>query len=175
MDTLILPERTLIVPIAVPGSGKTTLLNRIEQATGLPGFRHGPDDVRRTLFGNVSYQGNGGLVHAAAQAMLKARLAEGIPAAYDATNVTAKTRRVILDIAQDFEYHTVALILEIPISIAHARNQDRTAGRVPDYVIDRMYKQMHSGGAVFGFDEIIHCDERTTEINVEWRLHEENG
>jgi protein phosphatase len=163
---MVIPTKSLILPVAIPGSGKTTLLKQIH----LPGFRWGPDDVRRACFGDVSIQGHGDLVHRAAQAMLRCRLADGLSSAYDATNVTPNTRKVIVDIAREYGYYVVAFVSDVSKELALARNSDREVGRVPEHVIERMWKQKESSikdiaGEV---DRVYRFDHTTMRLRIEW-------
>jgi predicted kinase len=161
-----IPTKTLVLPVAVPGSGKSTLLRQIH----IPGFRHGPDDVRATMFGDVSIQGNGRLVHEAAQAALRCRLAEGLPSAYDATNVLQSSRKAIVAIAQEYGYFVAALVSEVPKEVAHRRNQLRGPGVVPDHVIDRMWQQKESAISqiYIEVDKVYHFHEDTARFDIEW-------
>ena len=162
--------KTLIVPVAVPGSGKTTLLKQVEVNSKLPGFRHGPDDVRRTMYGAVEEQGHGGKVHDAARACLECRLAVGLPAAYDATNVTPSARKLITDLGRRYGYHTLGLISNVPPTVAHARNRLRVTGRVPDHVIDRMAKQAQSAPVTLeeDFDSLVWFHEGDHTLDITW-------
>src|SRR3954447_20284214 len=107
---LVLPRRAAVVPIGAPGAGKTTVLSAMADQLGEPGFRHGPDDVRRLAFGTVAYQGAGDLVHRAAQAIFAARLSSGRAAAYDATNTLRKERRELLELVRPYRVTPVALV-----------------------------------------------------------------
>ena len=97
-------------PVGLPGSGKSTLLGQVLPHSG---FRHGADDVRRTMFGDVSTQGNPAIVHEAARHMLLVRMTEGLPSAYDATNLTVRERQNLLVMADQNDYYTVALIGQV--------------------------------------------------------------
>ena len=159
--------KTLIVPVAVPGSGKSTLLGQVLPHSG---FRHGPDDVRRALYGSVEEQGHGGKVHDAARACLECRLAVGLPAAYDATNVTPSARKLITDLGRKYGYHTLALISTVDPAIAHLRNDLRVEGRVPDHVIDRMAKQVQSAPVTLDedFDSLAWFGPRDHTLIIDW-------
>jgi predicted kinase len=160
---LQLPRKTLIMPIGPPGCGKTTLLSRFN--TEWPGFLHGADDVRRTMFGDVFIVGNPSIVHSAARGMLECRLSEGLPAAYDSTSVMIKTRFPLLVLAAEYEYHKVALVSAVPIEIVKARNLERTQP-VPEYVIDRMVGQYEAPHNDEGFDEVVYFDISTDPFDV---------
>lgn len=160
---LTLPTKTLIVPVGLPGSGKTSLL----KWTGLPGFRHGADDVRERMFGDVSIQGLPSLVHAAARSMLEVRLYSGLPAAYDATNLTVRDRNSLFALAEKYGYYTVALISQVSVEVAKKRNRERVSP-VPEFVIDRMVKKLEVPKSSEGFDKLVYFDHSTTELEVEW-------
>jgi predicted kinase len=156
--------KTLIVPVAVPGSGKSTLLGQVLPHSG---FRHGPDDVRRALYGSVEEQGHGGKVHDAARACLECRLAVGLPAAYDATNLTKRERLNLLVMADQNDYYTVALIGQVSKEVAKERNAQRTSP-VPEFVIDRMVKKLEVPTTAEGFDRLVYFDQSTGVLEVEW-------
>jgi len=164
---LQLPKRSLIIPVAVPGSGKSTLLGQVLPHSG---FRHGPDDIRRAMYGSVEEQGNGQKVHEAARAALECRLAVGLPAAYDATNVTPSARKLITDLGRKYSYHNLAMISNVSPEVAHARNQLRVTGRVPDHVIDRMAKQAQSAPVTLkeDFDSLTWFEEGTDTLIIDW-------
>jgi len=168
-----LPTKSLVIPVGLPGSGKSTLLRGIEERYGLAGFRYGADDVRKTMFGDVSTQGNPALVHGAARAMLEVRMAEGLPSTYDATNLTLKARRPLIELCGKYEYTAVLLMARISYDTAQSRNRGREEGRVPGHVLDRMNRQLNDGewkkacqqgrsGIPYFFDE------DTTDIEVDW-------
>jgi predicted kinase len=159
--------KTLIVPVAVPGSGKSTLLGQVLPHSG---FRHGPDDVRRALYGSVEEQGHGGKVHDAARACLECRLAVGLPAAYDATNVTPSARKLITDLGRRYGYRTLGLVSNVPTSVALARNSLRVVGRVPEHVINRMAKQVQSAPVTLDedFDSLAWFGPRDHTLIIDW-------
>ncbi len=160
---LTYPKKTLIVPVGVPGSGKSTLLAHAN--VDYPGFRHGADDVRRTMFGDVSVQGSPMIVHDAARTMLEVRLAEGLPAAYDATNISPRDRFKLLVLANEYGYFKVALVSEVPVEVAKLRNELRRQP-VPEFVIDRMAKKLVLPTHDEGFDDIVHFDQFTDPYDV---------
>jgi predicted kinase len=161
---LTLPTKTLIVPVGLPGSGKSTLLGQVLPHSG---FRHGADDVRRTMFGDVSTQGNPMLVHLAARHMLLVRMTEGLPCSYDATNLTVRDRGDLLVMADQNDYYTVALIGQVSKEVAKERNAQRTAP-VPEFVIDRMAKKLDAPKPSEGFDRLVYFDQSTGVLEVEW-------
>jgi predicted kinase len=161
---LTLPTKTLIVPVGLPGSGKSTLLGQVLPHSG---FRHGADDVRRTMFGDVSTQGNPMLVHLAARHMLLVRMTEGLPCSYDATNLTVRDRADLLVMAEQNGYYTVALIGQVSKEVAKLRNAQRTSP-VPEFVIDRMAKKLDAPKPSEGFDRLVYFDQSTTGLTIEW-------
>jgi len=164
MDTLRLkfPKKTLIVPVGLPGSGKSTLLSQVLPHTG---FCHGADDVRRTMFGDVSTQGNPWIVHEAARHMLRVRLVEGLPSAYDATNLTVRERQNLLVMADQNDYYVVALVGDVPIEVVKLRNEIRQ-DKVPEFVIDRMVKKREEPTVKEGFDEVVRFDQFTKNLRI---------
>ena len=158
-----LPKKTLIVPIGIPGSGKSTLLNRV--SVDWPGFRFGADDIRELVFGDVSTQGNPGLVHEAARAALKIRLATELPACYDATNINRKSRAPLFGLAKAYGYDVVALVSTVPYDVAEERNKNRTVGKVPEFVLDRMIANFEAASLEEGFKSIRYFGTDTSELD----------
>ena len=139
----MLPRRAAVVPIGAPGAGKTTVLTAMAQALGEPGFRHGPDDVRRVAFGTVAYQGAGHLVHQAAQAIFAARLSSGRAAAYDATNTLRKERGELLELVRPYRVAPVALVLRVDDDELLRRNRSRPPEAVvPDDLVVKFNKRV---------------------------------
>lgn len=171
--TLYLPPKHLLVPVAIPGSGKTTLLETAAASMGDPSWRFGADDVRRLAFGNVSIQGNPGLVHSAARSFVSVRLAAGLGAAYDSTSVGGSDRQALLALAAQFDTPVYALLSQVPFEVARVRNVGRPegAGQVPEFVMDKMVGRARgvtaAGLLAEGFREVFCFDEHTTEILVE--------
>lgn len=173
---MALTRNALVIPVAVPGSGKTTLLQAAAASIGDPGWRFGPDDVRRLCFSSVSVQRRPEHVHRATRAIVSVRLSVGIGAAYDATSVGVRDRAVLLELARDFGIPAVALLSKVPFEVARARNAARPErdGRVPDFVMDRMEARVRSvteeSLRAEGFAPVYVFDEHTSSISLQ--LHE---
>lgn len=143
----------LYVAVGIPGSGKTT--NGICNAWHIC-----PDNIRESLYGDASIQGDGKQVFSIAYNSAQRLLADGKDVYFDATNTTEFARKGLLKRLSPYASKCVALYFNIPIDVCKRRNAHRSRV-VPEHVIDRMYNQLVSNPPRLeeGFDEIIEVTE----------------
>ena len=121
MSVLELPELSLVVLIGTSGSGKSTFAAR----------HFGPFEVISSDFcrGLVSGDPNDQSATAAAFEVLDfiagKRLEAGLLTVIDATNVQRDARRQLIDLAKAYDVLPVAIVLDVPESVAAARNRER--------------------------------------------------
>ena len=163
----------LIITVGVPGSGKSTLAARIAdgqadnpgdaeavRATGQPFVIVSPDDIRKELTGDVTDQSRNGDVFKAAHQRALEHLRAGRTVVFDATNVTPRSRRPLLDTAALATARPVAWRVALPHAESLARNAARSRV-VPGFVMARM---------VDNFDQHCAVTQLEAEGFVVWTL-----
>lgn len=150
----------IIVLVGLPGSGKSTHASKLlekENANGNEARIFSSDAIREELYGDESILGNANEVFQ----LLEERLISYIEtnpnatAIYDATNLTVKTRKGLLNRLKKvrtvcyFECHFVACRLSVCKSRQFTRDR-----KVPEEVIDRMVRQFQAPYYNEGWDAI---------------------
>ena len=85
-----------IMLIGLPGSGKSTYANTLTSSIRVTKYVSS-DNIREELYGDASIQGNPQTVFKHMHDRTKQYLSEGFDVVYDATNVTRKSRRGIIN------------------------------------------------------------------------------
>lgn len=140
-------ELKLIILVGISGSGKSTWLKSID-LTGCVIIS--PDDIRRELTGSISNQTMNGQVFAIAFSRIVENLEKGNSVIFDATNVTSKSRKTLMNYITEFSDvmpTAYAKIFDANPEISKERvRKDIENGvdrsNVPDYAIDRQYSQL---------------------------------
>jgi predicted kinase len=131
--------------IGIPGSGKSTYLTKIPRNNVSIVC---PDDIRRKRTGSVSKQYDNEKVWEEARNKIKESISQGYYTILDATNVNTKARRDMLSmIRSEFPgIDTYARIFDADPEVSKQRIKNDLENKVdrsevPDFVVDRMYKQ----------------------------------
>jgi predicted kinase len=146
--------KRLILFIGIPGSGKSSLAFRLQQ--------HGcrivsTDQIRASLFGDASIQGDWRLIWREVNQQLAALHPITV---YDATNAKRAARRAVIQLARQVGYdQIIGLWLNPPLALCLAHNQQRSR-QVPEAVIRRMHQQLRTAPPKLGegLDWLIHYD-----------------
>lgn len=108
------------------------------------------DAIREELYGCEATQGNPIAVFSIAHARIAHYLALGYNVIFDATNLTVKNRAKALS---HNAYH-IAVYFDVPVEVCKKRNSLRSRV-VPEYVYDKMTKQLCKPTKFEGFDEVL--------------------
>lgn len=155
-----------IMLIGLPGSGKSSLGNDLAQKYNAEICSS--DEMRRELFGDAGDQSNPALVFQELHKKVRSALAQGKSVIYDATNITAKDRRSIMNLVRPFNAETEAVVLATPLAVCYQRNGDRERV-VPDEAIRNMYHRFQMPYYTEGFDKIsFHYSEKAWENRNGW-------
>ena len=148
--------RNFTMLIGLPASGKSTYAESLVE-------KHykicSSDNVRKQLFGDESIQGDSSEVFKVLHEQVIAAFEAGYNVVYDATNVTIKNRKSILDKIKvlnnnGFAINTTAVVFAIPIEECIYRNNLRERV-VPQEVIYNMRAKFQLPLRNEGFDEIL--------------------
>ena len=121
----------LIVLVGLPGCGKSSYAELYTEARkDQKWVIHSSDAMRKELFGDENDQSDNNRVFQALHKRVREDLKNGINVIYDATNVTRKSRRAVLNLAGKddlVECH----IVWAPVNVCVERDskRDRTVGK----------------------------------------------
>ena len=76
---------------------------------------------------------------------MRTRLRRGLLTVVDATNVQPKARAALVQLAKDHDVLSVAIVLDVPESLAKERNAARTDRDLPDHVVPRQRRELRRG------------------------------
>ena len=122
-----IPDPALVVLVGAAGSGKTTFAARHFAADEVLSS----DAMREAISGDAADQRATRPAFAALHRVLARRLLAGRLTVVDATNVTPAARRALLRRAAAAGVPAVAIVLDLPPSLVHARNTARPGRTVP--------------------------------------------
>ena len=144
-----------IIMVGITGSGKTTfvkhdLLNQYPNAWVVSS-----DSIREELYGDESIQQDHEKVFQEAYRRVKKFLSEGKDVIFDATNLSRKARRNVLNQCRvrgvDVQKECYVILAPPDEAIANQRCRDR---QVPDYVVYRQMTMFFMPELHEGFDKI---------------------
>ena len=159
--------------IGLPGSGKSHYANEyIKTHSGTVVISS--DDIRQELWGDANDQQNPSQVFDEMFIRTVSTMKKGINVIYDATNLTAKTRKATLTrLHQALNQDFVAVADVIVCSLSECkRRQNGRDRKVPDEVIDRMVRQFQTPWYNEGWDTInvISCGKQQNIDREHWRM-----
>ena len=94
---------------------------------------------------------------------------------YDATNLSRKLRRDILDTVRGLGAERIAVLILAPIEECKRRNRGRKGRtRVPDYVIDKMIRDFNIPTTYYEFDRIMTVQSGIGDDRVDLDFDQEN-
>lgn len=152
-------EPIFVMLVGLPGSGKSFYADRIECNDRKP-IVHSSDKLREELFGDVNEQSKNDVLFKELHKRIKDDLKAGRDVVYDATNIDKKKRIAFLNELKNVSCFTTCLFIATPYDVCLKRNQSRER-KVPEFVIERMYKQFCPPHKHEGFDYVtkIDCDD----------------
>lgn len=133
MRTIEIPDQALVVLIGAAGAGKSTFANR----------HFAPDEIlssdafRASIAGDAADQRATGAAFRRLHEALTRRLAIDRLTVVDATNLTTDARRALLARAAAAHRPAIAIVIDPPPGVIHARNAMRPDRTVPADVVDR--------------------------------------
>lgn len=157
--------------VGLPGSGKTSSYKNIDisnWAYDRPVVIISSDKVREELYGDSSVQVDPNRVFTLMRDRTLVALNADINVIYDATNISMKKRKNLLDYLKSKVDNSNEIIYKCsvfitPIDLCKKHNSERSR-RVPEEVIDRMYLNFQVPLYQEGWDDI--CLVESTDWNV---------
>jgi len=130
---LALPEPCLVVLIGAAGSGKSTLAARLFAKDQVLSS----DAYRAIVSGDETNQKASKAAFAILHRELDRRMAAHLTTVVDATNVTSYARRALTRRAERHGIPAIAIVLDLPPDVIHARNAARAGRIVPPQAVDQ--------------------------------------
>jgi protein phosphatase len=149
-----MPEGALVVLVGPSGSGKTTFAHKHFASTQVLSS----DACRALVADDEANQAATVAAFTVLHCILEQRLRAGRLTVIDATNVQARARRPLLEVAERYHRPKVAILFDLPASICKERNRQRQDRIVGDFVVDRQRAQAPVSADVLrkeGFDPVI--------------------
>lgn len=134
-------------------SGKSTIAQ--ELAKQFNAIIVSTDAIREELWGNESIQRRSDIIFQTAYSRIKSALLDGYSVIFDATNLTVRDRRKVLNEVKNC--HTgfnIAYFIKLPLNTCLERNQMRER-HVPDEVIKRQFYKFEIPSLNEGWDKIM--------------------
>lgn len=129
---------TMTMLVGLPASGKSTYAKQLAEKTNAIVF--GSDALREEMFGDVNDQSHNGELFNELHRRIKKCLKSGNNAIYDATNISSKRRAAFLSELKHIDCKKSCVIIATPYEQCLKNNKNRDK-RVPEWVIERMYKK----------------------------------
>ena len=159
--------REFYLMVGLAGSGKSTIAKEIEYAIHMSSPKYdeygradkvvliSSDDIREEILGDVNDQTQNDKVFSHIHKLIKQAVRDYNHIIVDATNLTIKNRRALLNCLDDKkDYHKIAYIVNTPIKKCKENNSKRDR-KVPEYVIDNQAKKFEIPFANEGFNSIF--------------------
>ena len=159
--------REFYLMVGLAGSGKSTITKEIEYAIRMSSPKYdeygradkvvliSSDDIRAEILGDVNDQTQNDKVFSHIHKLIKQAVRDYNHIIVDATNLTIKNRRALLNCLDDKkDYHKIAYIVNTPIEKCKENNSKRDR-KVPEYVIDNQAKKFEIPFVNEGFNSIF--------------------
>lgn len=144
----------LFVMVGLPASGKSYEANRISKEEDA--YVVSSDAIRAELWGSEEVQGDNSIIFDEVYKRVKDFLTEKKNVVLDATNLSSNRRRALLQDLKKTKCETICVVMATPIKTCYERNSTRDR-KVPEEVIDRMWKGFEFPGYFEGWDKIAIC------------------
>lgn len=139
--------------IGLPGSGKSTIAkNMVKKDKNIEIFSS--DKLRAELWGSEEIQGDNTVLFNELHSRIKKCIKDGRDCIYDATNISANRRKAFLDEIKKYKVKKICIFALTSLDKCKQNNNKRDR-KVPEYVIENMYKTFDIPQYREGWDNII--------------------
>ncbi|MEO3827058.1 polynucleotide kinase-phosphatase [Actinomadura sp. B10D3] len=138
MTEIRIPEMGLVVLVGVSGSGKSHFARKHFRPTQVVSS----DFCRGVVSDDENDQSATGDAFDLLHYIVAKRLRRGLPTVVDATNVQPKARESLLRIAKEHDVLSVAIVLDVPESVAAERNAARPDRDMGSHVLPRQRREL---------------------------------
>ncbi|MCO5993508.1 polynucleotide kinase-phosphatase [Actinoallomurus rhizosphaericola] len=138
---LRIPEMALVVLVGVSGSGKSHFARRHFAPTQVVSSDH----CRGVVSDDENDQSATADAFDLLHYIVRKRLRRGLLTVVDATNVQPRSREQLVRIAKEHDVLAVAVVLDVPESVAMERNAARADRDLPDHVVPRQRRELRRG------------------------------
>lgn len=121
-------NKQLIVMVGLPGSGKSTKAWEWSKANNFTYISR--DNVREMLGMKHSTQAED-VIKRMIRCLIEASFLRNETAIVDATNLTEKSRRSLVELAKKYKVEPVAVVMNTSYETCFVRNSQRDYGRIP--------------------------------------------
>ena len=140
-----------LMMVGLVGSGKSTKAQELSKEYDATIFSS--DALREERFGDVNHQADNTKLFNELHRRIKECLKNGKNAIYDATNISYKRRMAFLQDLKHIPCEKVCILMATPYEECLRRNAERER-QVPEYVIEKMYRQFDVPWLFEGWDLI---------------------
>ncbi|TYK46116.1 polynucleotide kinase-phosphatase [Actinomadura decatromicini] len=141
MTELRIPDMGLVVLVGVTGSGKSHFARKHFKPTQVVSS----DFCRGVVSDDENDQSATGDAFDLLHYIVGVRLRRGLLTVVDATNVQSHARQSLLRLAAEHDVRAVAIVLDVPESVAAERNAVRPDRDLPPHVIPRQRRELRRG------------------------------
>lgn len=127
------------------------------------------DNLRKEICGSVEDQSMNGIVFQKFHNLIRSNLKNGIDVVAEATNITMKSRRSILNVIKGIDCEKVCVVIVKPIGECKKDNIDREHP-VPGHVIDKQARKFQIPFLEEGWDKIQFVDHIHNKDKYNYRL-----
>ncbi|WKN33790.1 polynucleotide kinase-phosphatase [Porifericola rhodea] len=138
MNTIKIPELSLVALIGVSGSGKSTFARKHFKATEVISS----DQCRAIVSDDENDQSATPDAFDLLHYIAAKRLKKGLLTVVDATNVQEESRRKLVHLAKEYHCLPVAIVLDLPEDVCQERNDQRSDRNFGKHVIRQQRSQL---------------------------------